>query len=43
MKEDGKFVQAVFGGSFNFSLELNMNVVLQPGNYVFMIDPIWNA
>ena len=30
-----------FGNRFMFSL-LNQKITLQPGKYVFMIDPIWN-
>ena len=37
----GEFVTARFGKRFMFSL-LNQRITLQPGKYIFMIDPIWN-
>lgn len=41
MTAKGEFVGARYGNRFTFSL-LNDNVILQPGKYVIMIDPIWN-
>lgn len=42
MKADGEYVGAKNGRRFMFSL-LNDDTVLQPGEYIFMVDPIWNA
>jgi len=42
MTAAGEFVNARFGNRFMFSL-LNQKITLQPGKYVFMIDPIWNS
>ena len=42
MKANGEFVEAAFGSDFMFSLTME-KVVLTPGEYVFMIDPIWNS
>ena len=42
MKETGEFINARFGSRFTFSL-LNQNIRLQPGKYIFMIDPLWNT
>ena len=42
MTEEGKFLNACFGGDFMYSL-MNSNVDLPRGGYVFMIDPIWDA
>ena len=42
MTADGEFVNARFGNRFMFSL-LNQKIMLQPGKYVFMVDPIWNS
>ena len=41
MSEAGKFVMGKYGSDFNLSL-LNENVTLMPGNYIVMIDPLWN-
>ena len=41
MTKGGKFVKARFGSRFMFSLE-NTDLVLPPGAYVMMIDPIWD-
>ena len=41
MTKEGMFVKARFGSRFMFSLE-NKNLVLPPGEYVLMVDPIWN-
>ena len=41
MKESGEFVNARFGSHFTFSL-LNQNIILEPGKYIFMVDPLWN-
>ena len=40
-RTDGVFVKAVFGSDFMFSLT-NEELNLTPGNYVVMIDPVWN-
>jgi hypothetical protein len=40
-KSDGTFVKANVGDDFLFSLH-NEEVVLTPGEYTMMIDPIWN-
>lgn len=40
-KSDGTFVKANVGDDFLFSLD-NEEVVLTPGEYIMMIDPIWN-
>ena len=42
MTANGEFVNARFGSHFTFSL-LNQKITLNPGKYVFMVDPIWNA
>lgn len=42
MKATGKFVCARFGKSFMFSL-MNDKITLEPGKYIFMIDPVWNS
>jgi hypothetical protein len=42
MKADGEYVGAKFGRRFMFSF-LNDETTLQPGEYIFMVDPIWNA
>lgn len=42
MREDGTFVQAAFGRHLMFSLNLRQDVDLIPGNYIIMIDPIWD-
>lgn len=41
MTDKGEFVKGRFGSRFNFSL-LNTKIILKPGKYVFMIDPVWN-
>lgn len=41
-KADGTFVKADVGDDFLFYLE-NENVSLTPGEYIVMIDPIWNS
>ena len=41
MKSDGKFMKARFGSRFMFSLE-NKDLMLPAGDYVIMIDPIWD-
>ena len=40
-ESSGEFVTACFGSSFLFSLHVE-DVVLPPGDYIVMIDPIWN-
>ena len=42
MTATGKFVCARFGKSFMFSL-MNDKITLEPGKYIFMIDPVWNS
>lgn len=42
MTASGEFVTACFGNRFMFSL-LNQKIMLQPGKYVIMIDPVWNS
>lgn len=42
MTATGKFITARFGSRFMFSL-LNQHIRLEPGKYIFMIDPVWNA
>jgi hypothetical protein len=42
MKADGEYVGAKYGRRFMFSF-LNDEMVLQPGEYIFMVDPIWNS
>ena len=37
----GEFINACFGGRFMYSL-MNEEVDLEAGNYVFMVDPIWD-
>lgn len=41
MTEKGKFITATFGSRFMFSM-LNQEIDLERGNYIFMIDPIWD-
>lgn len=41
-KADGTFVKADVGDDFLFYLE-NENVSLTAGEYIVMIDPIWNS
>lgn len=41
-KTDGTFSKANFGSEFMFSLT-NEELNLTAGEYVIMIDPIWNA
>lgn len=41
MTKQGKFVNARFGSRFMFSL-LNDDIELEAGEYVFMVDPLWN-
>ena len=41
MTKEGKFLKATFGSRFMFSLE-NKDLVLPAGDYVIMIDPIWD-
>jgi hypothetical protein len=40
-KSDGAWVKADAGSDFLFYLD-NENVTLNPGEYIVMIDPIWN-
>lgn len=42
LTQDGEFVKANFGSSFMQSL-LNDEFTLAPGNYVAMVDPIWDS
>ena len=41
MNEEGKFIHGNYGSRFMFSL-LNDNIMLNPGKYVIMIDPLWD-
>ena len=41
MSESGEFKKASFGNEFTQTLD-NKDLVLQAGEYVFMVDPIWN-
>ena len=41
MTKEGEFVKARFGSKFMFSLD-NKDLVLPAGDYVLMIDPIWD-
>lgn len=41
MTADGEFVHGRYGSGFTFSL-LTENIVLKPGKYILMIDPMWN-
>ena len=41
MTKEGEFVKARFGSRFMFSLE-NKDLVLSPGEYILMIDPVWD-
>ena len=41
-KTDGTFAKANFGSEFMFSLD-NEDLNLTAGEYIMMIDPIWNA
>jgi len=34
-------VKGIFGSDFNLSLT-NDDITLMPGNYMVMIDPLWN-
>ena len=40
-KSDGPFIKATLGDEFLLSLN-NENVVMTPGEYIVMVDPIWN-
>ena len=41
MTAEGSFIHARFGSRFMFSL-LNQNIVLKPGKYVVLVDPLWD-
>jgi hypothetical protein len=41
MSEKGEFIGARYGNRFTFSLN-NDKLVLNPGKYIIMIDPVWN-
>ena len=41
ISEKGELVNAKFGSKFMFSL-LNEDVILKPGKYVILVDPIWD-
>ena len=41
MTDKGEFIHGRFGKDFTFSL-LTENIVLEPGKYIIMVDPIWN-
>ena len=41
MKKNGEYVKGRFGSRFMFSLE-NKDLMLSPGEYIIMIDPIWD-
>ena len=42
MKENGTYVQSTFDAKFQTSLFVKTDVVMEPGNYIFMIDPVWH-
>ena len=43
MTSGGEFVKGKFGSRFKFSLStINNDLVLPPGDYVIMVDPLWN-
>ena len=42
MKDNGTFIQAALGSHLMFSLNLRPDIDLMPGNYIILIDPIWN-
>ena len=41
MREDGEFITACFGRDFFLMLQ-SEDLVLAPGTYCVMVDPIWN-
>ena len=41
MTKDAEFVKARFGSRFMFSIE-NKDLILSPGEYILMVDPIWD-
>ena len=41
MTDKGEFIHGRFGSGFTFSL-LTEKIVLKPGKYIIMVDPIWN-
>ena len=41
MTAEGEFINARFGSRFMFSL-LNQKIVLKPGKYVVLVDPLWD-
>ena len=43
MTESGQFVHARYGKRFTFSLaDIKENIVLKPGKYIVMVDPLFN-
>ena len=43
MNDKGELINARFGSSFCFSLLNQKDSMLQPGKYILMVDPLWNA
>lgn len=41
-KSDGTFIKADAGHDFMFSIDNNLANALTPGEYMLMVDPIWN-
>ena len=41
MTAEGEFINARFGSRFMFSL-LNQKIVLKPGKYIVLVDPLWD-
>ena len=43
MTSGGEFIKGKFGSKFKLSLStVNNDLVLPPGDYVIMVDPLWN-
>jgi hypothetical protein len=42
MREDGTYVDSNFGKDHLFSLFVRPDVELGTGNYILMVDPVWN-
>ena len=41
--DKGQFIKGKFGSDFKFSLStVNNDLFLPPGDYIIMIDPVWN-
>ena len=41
MTDKGEFINGRYGSDFTFSL-LTEKIVLKPGKYIIMVDPMWN-